>query len=115
MDQVPSANQGTLLQKFKYQNKVKEEPILKIDDGALFEYLLVCDACSEENWGLIWRKNFGYFICFLFWIYLCCWNGIWSERITVRENRRITGSDTFHSGTMTYIPQNAVRHACNTL
>jgi hypothetical protein len=63
---VPSANQGTLLQIFKYQNKVKEGPTLKIDGGALFEYLLVCDACSEENWGLIWRKNCGYFICFLF-------------------------------------------------
>ena len=42
---------GTLLQKIKYQNKVKEGPTLKIDGGALFEYLLVCDDCSEENWG----------------------------------------------------------------
>jgi hypothetical protein len=39
----------------------------------------------------------------------------WSERITVRANRHALGVDTPHSGTITYITQYEVWHACNTL
>jgi hypothetical protein len=55
-------------------------------------------------------KFFEILVCIYFGVWL-----IWSERITVRENRRTVAVDTLYSGTMTYITQYAVWHACNTL
>ena len=50
---------------------------------------------SEENWELIWRENlwgfFWFFILILFW---GAGVEIWSERITVRGNRRRAGVHT---------------------
>jgi hypothetical protein len=67
---------------------------------------------GEEKLGVILAASFlGIFFCAFFFEHI----GVWRERITVRENRRRHGCDTFRSGTMTYIPQYTVWHACNTL
>src|SRR5450631_4365495 len=69
----------------------------------------------RRNLGKIWLEKFGKFICCLCLDLLVCWGGNWSERITVRGNRRRTGADTLRGSTMTYIPQYAVQHTRNTL